>query len=533
MKSAGFQILGSWSQGLTVEGTVGQAEALLQTGMQVLLGSHGNTRVVATGERRLPESLKSLGARIVAFANLPPRHVDSVVRMRHVNAFNRDGSGLFFYWFDDLKQAYGYPAFNASVPTANGNKPLTGSGVGIGILMSSIAQQSDLDAYFNAERFTAAQSGTAVPIPKLEIIEVDGGSGAFGDDAADEASLDTQQSLGSAPGASERLYDIPDLSDPSILDGYKRIITDNGVAVVSSSFGGCEILYEPQYNAGVDMTYILQQYHQLFRQGNAQGITFVASSGDEAATPCAPVKNYVNAESGNFIPGVESPADDPHVTGVGGTNLATTTVYSSTPTLDALYDFELAYGDPAIPFDYYGVGAVLANGMWGSGGGVGVIFAKPAYQDLVPTASLSFRSVPDISMHMGGCPGFAASCNEGDSAVYTYIGGSLNLLIGTSASSPEFAGVVALLDQKIGGRYGNLNKHIYTLAARQQAAGGIDAPAAENYFHRLIPGANNGYTHLKGTYSEVLGVGTPKVAAFLGLPQGTPLAGTPQTPSNP
>jgi hypothetical protein len=50
-------------------------------------------------------------------------------------------------------------------------------------------------------------------------------------------------SLGTAPGAQETLYNIPDLSDSSILDGYAAVNEDNVVDVVSSSFGECELYY--------------------------------------------------------------------------------------------------------------------------------------------------------------------------------------------------------------------------------------------------------------------------------------------------
>ena len=72
---------------------------------------------------------------------------------------------------------------------------------------------------------------------------------------------------------------MPDLSDDSIIAAYTDVDEDNLVDVANSSFGGCELFYTAPYNGGVDMTGILKVYHALFQQGNAQGITFVASSG--------------------------------------------------------------------------------------------------------------------------------------------------------------------------------------------------------------------------------------------------------------
>jgi len=52
---------------------------------------------------------------------------------------------------------------------------------------------------------------------------------------------------------------------------------------VSSSFGECEQDFLPAANGGTDFTGILKTFHALFQQGNAQGITFLASSGDNGA----------------------------------------------------------------------------------------------------------------------------------------------------------------------------------------------------------------------------------------------------------
>ena len=49
---------------------------------------------------------------------------------------------------------------------------------------------------------------------------------------------------------------------------------------------------------------------QSFRQGAAEGISFYAAAGDDGAYDC-----------GDTNLGVDSPADDPNVTGVGGTSL--------------------------------------------------------------------------------------------------------------------------------------------------------------------------------------------------------------------
>jgi subtilase family serine protease len=119
------------------------------------------------------------------------------------------------------------------------------------------------------------------------------------------------------------------------------------------------------------------------------------------------------------------------------------------------------------------------------------------------------------------------------SATIVWIGGVPNLLIGTSSSSPEMAGVLALAVELDGGRLGNVNPLIYALSTIQTLAGGTHAPQALQYFHRNVAGNNNGSTVKPGqAYSEVLGNGTIDVKNFLGVPFA-PAAGAPSMPSNP
>jgi subtilase family serine protease len=139
---------------------------------------------------------------------------------------------------------------------------------------------------------------------------------------------------------------------------------------------------------------------------------------------------------------------------------------------------------------------------------------------------------------MGGCPGDANLKEENcvvlpRSAAIVWIGGNADLLIGTSSSSPEFAGVLALAVELNGGRLGNVNPLIYKLSAQQTAAGGAKAPRSQQFFHREISGDNRYYlVHPGQAYSEVLGNSTLDVKNFLGLQSAT-AAGAPDTHSNP
>jgi subtilase family serine protease len=448
----------------------------------------------------LPAALLKVHAQVAAFAPVrAPQPMHMMVGSAPITPANRYGPNDPFYWFDDLKQAYSYPSLGV----------LDGAGRTIAIVAASDFNDSDVSSYFAGEGID--------PPPTIVRRPVDGGSPPFNISSglSDEVSLDVQQSAGSAPGATIMVYEAPDASfTPSFVDMYTAIDEDNQADVVSTSFGLCELDFLASYNDGQDFTYLLQQFHDLFRQGNAQGITFVESSGDNGAQG----GECTDPSGANAIFGVSAWADDPNVTGVGGTNLITSYVPG---TLQSTYVAENAFSDTFAP------GAGFANGaIWGSGGGKSVLWPKPLYQYVVNTGAFT-RTVPDIAMMMGGCPeGATKTCgavNPMRSAFITVLGGQAFLLIGTSGASPEFAGLQAVQDQRLGGRAGNVNYVIYALAAIRSLGNGP-------IFHNNIPG-NNGYPTRPG-YNYVVGNGTPYGAQYA-LDPFAALAGNPQTKSNP
>jgi subtilase family serine protease len=554
LEGAGFTIVSEKTQNLEVEGPVSAVENMFGTHLNLVRIQEGLVKFAAETHLKLPNTLASAGATIPEFTTLPGAHVHSTKVARPLLSDNprfRLSSSNSFFYPDDLREAYQLPSFLTEAVPFGSHKEAQIAGVGshIGIVISSVISTSDLDDTFNSavnlgggdlllQQYTAHSN---LPVPTVTIRPVDGGSGAFDPTsaAAAEASLDTQMSLGTAPGAKETLYNMPDLSDASILDAYTAVDEDNVVDVVSSSFGGCELYYTAAYNGGVDYTGIPKAYHALFQQGNAQGITFVASSGDSGALPCVSAAFANNPTDGtSFVPGVEDPASDPNVTAVGGTNLSTT----ATPGVnDATYATENANFDPELPAEFQtgpSTFVTVNDATWGSGGGYSEIFAKPWYQGLVSTGSNTRRAVPDVSLQMGGCPSdadlTAQNCLDlPRSATIVWIGGEPDLLIGTSSSAPQIAGVLALAVELYGGRLGNVNPLIYALSAVQTAAGGTKAPEALQYFHRHIAGNNNHYSVSPGqAYSTVLGNSTLDVKNFLGLSTAKPSA-APNNLSNP
>jgi subtilase family serine protease len=528
LTARGFTVVKANAHGVTARGPAsGVANTFAVTVHSRTINGH--TRFIARSALHIPGELAALNPRVLGLESVPERQMHAHQagpgnRGSVNNRYSAEGP----YWFDDLKQAYSYPAYGWGT---NGN------GVNVAILMSDLLFPGDIAAAFNHENFTAI---TGQPVPSVTTVLVDGG-GAINGPGSFEATLDVQQVLGGAPQSNVTLVSLPELADANILDGYAYIIDTNTFDIVNSSFGECELEYLPQDNDGVDYSYILQQYHELFVQGNAQGITFVAASGDSGALLC-PSADYGNpGASPVFQPGVSTPADDPDVTAVGGGNLITTYVSGS---LDSAYVRESAYADPEVPYDPYGLGQNVSGGVWGGGGGISSVFSKPAYQWLANTGSWRWRTLPDVGMQVGGCPlglSLPADCGADDSAVViaygVNYGGGFYGVIGTSVSSPEFVGSLALFEQQLGRhhRVGNVNYFLYAQGALQTLAGGVHAPGPLQFYHRNIPGFdglyNGGFPSYN--YDYIYGNGSPDVRKLFGLQFFYPAAGLPQTPSNP
>jgi subtilase family serine protease len=509
VQSYGSAVTKIHSRGVHVHGKVDAVERTFGVSLWNAVTANGHSRMIAAESLSVPSELSDLGAQVLGLSSAVELQPDS---RRFEKVPNNRYSPAGPYWFDDLKQAYDFPSF----------KSLSGKGVTIAIMSVSDYLKSDMDLYFGHEKL---KTPTIIRFPIGGGTDFDPGSGT-----SVEAELDLQQAGGMAPNATLELINLPDASDVSFLEGYLTIVEGNFADLVSTSFSLPEAFYTAEYNSGIDFTGIPRVFDELFKQGNAQGITFVASTGDFGGAPMPPLEYFTTPPknpqviTGHFLPSVEFFASSPHVTAVGGTNLITT---SHPPSLQSKYVSENAYGDPLIPFDPYGTGNLVEGGYWGSGGGKSIIFAKPRYQFFVDTKS-DTRSIPDVSLQMGGCPAglLKGPCPSDRSATLEVFTGQLFEVIGTSVSAPDFAGLLALKVQHLGRRLGNENYDIYSLAAKQQKR---ESPFP--FFHNEIPGFN-GFYHTDCGYDFVTGNGTVYGRNFLLVPN-VPPAGKPQTPSNP
>ena len=524
-QTMGLTTVGTDAHSVTVEATAAQLETVFSTQLRYAKRASGLARLIAPGPLASPAMLAETGALTPAFANvaLPqPAAWRAAATSGSLNRVGRNGP----YWFTDLKQAYDYPAYNSM----RRGKRVDGTGASVAVLMAGDVLDSDIEAMFRHERWSKF---TSIPVPAIGRLLVNGGPVAnVGDTGFIEASLDIQMVLGGAPGASTTLIEIPDLSDSNIIDGLIAIVDSNAYDIVSMSIGSPQNFYLPGYNGGVDYRPILRLYDALFKQGCAQGITFIAGSGDQGGL-ASPSANYFNNDPRDrpvFVRGVNFLSDSPHVTSVGGGNLITTASVSADSSGSAYLE-ENGTADRMLAIDMFKLGKAVQGGFWGAGGGVSFLFARPSWQASTQTGTATARTEPDVGMQVGGCPGDivadpACASSKQRSAVYVYLAGKPYPLIGTSVAAPEFASAVALFVGQ-NGRQGNLNPYLYQMA-REQARGGAKA------FHQSQQ-ASDGYWSSADqgpSYNYIFGNGSPDVRVLFGFTD-LPAADAPGTAQNP
>lgn len=331
-------------------------------------------------------------------------------------------------------------------PLYNANPRVDGSGVLIAVVGRTDANFMDIDDFRSIFGLFPGQNGT---------IWNGDDPGDLGGDEEFEADLDNEWTAAVAPGAK---IDFVVSATTNTTDGVvlsELYIVDNNLAdVMTESFGTCEI--EP----GLD----LNATEQIAEQAAAQGITFVASSGDSGAAGC----DDPNSSTEQYGLAVSVPASTPFTVGVGGTqfnegnNIPKYWGSSTQALVTALsYIPEQVWNESCSLNCPSGFRPNLAAG----GGGVSNYTPQPPWQSGVRGVPLDgHRHVPDVSLsaalHDPYLVCALGSCNQ----QFLYGVG------GTSASAPSFAGIMALVDQRMGGRQGLANYVLYQLARAESFA---------------------------------------------------------------
>ncbi len=361
-------------------------------------------------------------------------------------------------------------AYNATGLVSQG---FDGSGQSIAFLELADYNSQDIQTFQQQNNVTG---GTFQTMP------VDGGSGGVSAGTA-EVELDMEVAFGIAPKVNELVYEGPN-SNQGINDVYSQIVNDNKAKIVSISWGLCE-----SSTGSAE----LQTLDQIFAQGAAQGMAFFAAAGDSGAYDC-----------GDGSVQVDSPADDPNVTGVSGTSL----------TLNGnSYGSETAWSCSSCTQQ-------SQNGT-GGGGGISQQFSVPSFQNGLSPADANGqtgRYVPDVSADADPNTGYTIYCTV--SAAQCDPSNPNIVIGGTSAAAPLWAGGMALMTQSLakqGKTIGNLNAALYGL----KGAG----------FHDVTSGTNLLYQAGSG-YDLATGWGSPDFATLAqDLANGTTGTGPTPTPA--
>ncbi len=324
-----------------------------------------------------------------------------------------------------------------------GGTALTGAGQSVGLLEFAGTDLADLNTYFSS----IGQMNT-VPIT---VKSVDGTNPSCVQPCDDlEQTIDMTQAIGMAPGLSSLVVYVGS-SDAAIFNAMATASPLNSQLSISWVWGPAD--------ASVDYPY--------FKEFAAQGQNVFAAAGDWNSWP-----NNVSA----------FPADDPYVTGVGGTDLQTATAG----------------------------GAWSAETAWSaSGGGIGPNdFPIPSWQVVAASnctgCSTVYRNGPDV----------AANANWSFYVCANQSGCTSNMWGGTSFAAPMWAGYMALINQQAvasGSKpMGFLNPTLYAIAQ----GGEYDLN-----FHDITSGSN-GYSATVG-YDLVTGLGSPNGASLINSMTGT------------
>jgi subtilase family serine protease len=407
VESSGFTVETTALDSVIVaQGTVGQVESAFHSGVS-LFSNGSSSYYVSTGAATFD------GAYV--YASNASR---LFIRPALANHGSSGGNVTFTSSAFPLKDLQ--PVYNATSLYSQG---YTGAGETIGVLdfYGSPTISEDLQRFNSIFGFPET-SLSVIPVgpydPNL--------GGALG--WSTEISLDVEASHAMAPDAAIDLYAANGAL--SLAVPLATIVQDDKVTTLSQSFGVPEWYYSQSYYLGGASFFAENAVlpDQLYALGSAEGITFLASSGDAGGG------GYSAGPEGSL----EYPASSPFVTSVGGTQ----TYFAGT-----------LFGGQTFEQTAWSNIGYVPNGVnaGGGGGGVSILEPKPWYQMSQPTPP-SFpngRLNPDLSLQAGVDPA-------------TVIVSSGELIVGgTSESSPLLAGLLALVAQSAQGHLGLVNPFLY------------------------------------------------------------------------
>jgi kumamolisin len=302
----------------------------------------------------------------------------------------------------------------------------------------------ELGGGFTPSDTTSAFGAMGLSPPTVVAVSVDGGKNTPSpDDGADgEVALDIQVAGGGAPGAKLAVYFAPN-TDAGFVDAITSAVHDttNKPSVISISWGSAESNWTQQ---------AIQTMNTALQDAATVHVSVFAASGDNLSTDgVADGKAHV-----------DFPASSPWAIGCGGTSISVngTTIASET---------------------------VWNDGSSGGGGGVSDLFPVPSFQqnaNLPPSVNdgQTRRGVPDVAGDAAPGTGYRVVVN-----------GQTQVVGGTSAVSPLWAGLTALINEGATAPVGFFLPFLYANSTLlRQVTQGNNIPSGSGIGYQAGPGWN-------------------------------------------
>jgi len=443
-------------------GTVAQANAAFRTEIR-LYRVNGELHHANATDPQIPRALAAVVGGVVSLHDFRSKPLHVAIPATDVTPEYSSGSSHYLAPADFATIYNLGPLYGSSTD---------GTGQSIAVVGRTNIQMSDVQSFRNKMGLPANNPTVVLNGPDPGIVS---------QNEQMEAELDVEWSGAVAKNAAIQLVvSASTASSDGVALSAQYIVNQNVAPVVSLSFGSCEAANGTSGN---------QFWNALWQQAAAQGMSVFAASGDSGAAGC----DSASATTATAGRGVNALCSSPYSTCVGGTEFTDTTnpaLYWSSASNASTLGSALTY----IPEAAWNESGSAGSGLWSTGGGASIIYTKPSWQIGTGVPADGRRDVPDVALTAAGHDAYLVS-----------LGGGYYAVSGTSASTPSFAGLTALVIERQGARQGNVNSALYTLASRQSSGGAA-------VFHDITSGNNSvngvtGYSAGAG-YDPVTGLGS-------------------------
>lgn len=473
LTSHGFVIeeVGKGRSWINFSGTADQVQRAFRTEIH---GFYADGRLRHANDRdpSIPRALADLVSGVVSLNDFPRKQMHHVLRPVAQTDLMPD--------YTAGSSHYLSPGDFAIIYNVSGlySAGIDGSGQSIAIVGRTHPPES------NWATFRSMMALPANP-PQVIVNGPDPGDLGAGEDT--EADLDVEWSGAVAKNATIKFVISKSTLTTDGVDLSAQYVVNNNLApVMSTSFGACEA---DLGTAGNNF------YKNLWQQAATQGITSFVSSGDSGAAGCDPPS--ASDGTGSAVNGL---ASTPYNAAVGGTQFNEGSGSYWNPNNGTGYTSAISY-IPEVAWNESG-SVSGGSGLWSTGGGASSRYTKPSWQAAPGVPANNSRNVPDVSLTAAGHVAYLIQTQ-----------GALYAVRGTSASSPAFAGLMALVVQKTGQRQGNANPRFYQLGNAQFGSGGATVFHDISSGNNTVPGVT-GYASA-AEYDLATGLGSVDASALV------------------